>query len=136
MVASTFSQALFDRICERMAEGESLRSICRAKDMPNKRTVLRWIEKNDKLAAQYSEAQNLRAEHYFDEIIDIADSRADPQKTRVQIDARKWVLARMNPKKYGDRFTQELTGEGGGPLVQRIEIEIVDPAEGPGTPQA
>lgn len=120
MVASTFSQQLFDRICERMAEGESLRSICKAKDMPNKRTVLRWIENDEKLAEQYSKAQNLRAEHYFDEIIDIADSRSDPQKTRVQIDARKWVLARMNPKKYGDKFTQELTGEGGGALVVKI----------------
>jgi hypothetical protein len=111
MVAPIFTKELFDRICERMAEGESLRAICKGKDMPNKRTVLRWIDKDEALAAQYSEAQNMRAEHYFDEIIDIADSKADPQKTRVQIDARKWVLARMNPKKYGDKFTQELTGK-------------------------
>lgn len=120
MTASTFTQQLFDRICERMAEGESLRAICKAKDMPAKRTVLRWVAANEKLAAQYSEAQQMRAEHYFDEIIDIADSKSDPQKTRVQIDARKWVLARMNPKKYGDKFTQELTGDGGGPLVVEI----------------
>jgi hypothetical protein len=118
--ASKFSQALFDRICERMAEGASLRSVCKAADMPNTRTVLRWLENDGKLAAQYAEAQQLRAERYFDEIIDIADSKSDPQKTRVQIDARKWVLARMNPKKYGDKFTQELTGEGGGALVVKI----------------
>lgn len=120
MVASTFSHELFDRICERMAEGESLRSICKAKAMPNKRTVMRWLADDESLQAQYAEAQNLRAEHYFDQIVDIADSNADPQKTRVQIDARKWVLARMNPKKYGDKFTQELTGEGGGALVVKI----------------
>ena len=35
----------------------------------------------------------------------------------MQIDARKWVLARMNPKKYGDKFTQELTGADGGPVA-------------------
>lgn len=109
-----FSNQVFDRICERMAEGESLRAICKTAEMPNKRTVMRWIEKDDGLKLQYSEAQNLRAECYFDEIIDIADGKADPQKTRVQIDARKWVLARMNPKKYGDKFTQELTGANGG----------------------
>lgn len=120
MTASMFTQALFDRICERMAEGESLRAICKGKDMPAKRTVLRWVAADEKLAAQYAEAQQMRAEHYFDEIIDIADSKSDPQKTRVQIDARKWVLARMNPKKYGDKFTQELTGDGGGPLVVEI----------------
>lgn len=127
VVASTFSQALFDRICDQMAGGDSLRVICKAKDMPNRRTVMRWIEGNEKLAAQYSEALNQRAEHYFDEIIDIADSKADPQKTRVQIDARKWVLSRMNPKKYGDKFTQELTGADGGPVVHKVEFEIVDP---------
>lgn len=127
MVASTFTPALFDLICERMGNGESLRAICKGKDMPNKRTVLRWLEGNEKLAEQYSAAQNLRAEHYFDEIIDIADSKADPQKTRVQIDARKWVLSRMNPKKYGDKVTQELTGTDGGPIVHKVEFEIVDP---------
>jgi len=103
-----------------MAEGKSLRAICKAKDMPNRRTVSDWLAKDEKLAKQYAAAIEARAEHYFDEIIDIADSKSDPQKTRVQIDARKWVLARMNPKKYGDKFTQELTGAEGGPLVVKI----------------
>lgn len=135
MTATTFDQKLFDRICERIAEGESLRAICKTKDYPVQRTVLRWVAKDEKLAAQYAEAQNMRAEHYFDEIIDIADKGTDPAKTRVQVDARKWVLARMNPKKYGDRFTQELTGEGGGPVIHKVEYEIVDPQD-PGSSQA
>jgi hypothetical protein len=128
-----FSQETFDRICELMAEGQSLRAICKGDGMPNKRTVLRWIERDDKLRLQYSEAQNLRAEHYFDEIIDIADSRSDPQKTRVQIDARKWVLARMNPKKYGDRMTNEHVGGDGNPismLLQHVEGSTLKPKDG------
>lgn len=120
MVASTFSQDLFDRICEQIAGGKSLREICKASTMPNRRTFMRWIDGNEKLTAQYSDALNMRAEHFFDEIIDIADGKADPQKTRVQIHARMWVLARMNPKKYGDKFTSELTGEGGGPISIKI----------------
>lgn len=135
MVASVFSQKVFDRICERIAEGESLLAICKTKDYPAKRTFLRWVANDEKLAAQYGEAQNMRAEHYFDEIVDIADKGSDPAKTRVQVDARKWVLARMNPKKYGDRFTQELTGEGGGPVIHKVEFEIVDPTD-PGSSQA
>lgn len=130
-----FSQALFDEICELMAGGESLTSICKRSGMPNKRTVMRWLEKNEALAIQYSEAQNMRADHYFDQIIDLADNcrfgskkvyKADGgieiidgdmvERSRLQIDARKWVLARMNPKKYGDKFTQELTGADGGPV--------------------
>src|ERR1700761_9063220 len=125
MAATVFTQALFDRICEQMAEGKSLRAICKGRDMPNKRTVMRWIENDTALRAQYSEAQNLRAEHYFDQIIEIADGKSDPAKTRVQVDARKWVLARMNPKKYGDKFTQELTGPNGGPLqVERVRLNM------------
>lgn len=127
-----FSQNVFDRICDRMAEGESLIAICKTVGMPNKRTVLRWIEKDDKLRLQYSEAQNLRAEHYFDQIIDIADSKADPQKTRVQIDARKWVLTRMNPKKYGDRMTNEHVGGDGNPismLLQHVEGSALKPKD-------
>jgi hypothetical protein len=127
-----FSQEIFDVICVRMAEGESLRAICKTVGMPNKRTVLRWIEKDDGIKLQYAEAQNLRAEHYFDEIIDIADSKADPQKTRVQIDARKWVLARMNPKKYGDRVTNEHIGGDGNPismLLQHVEGTTLKPKD-------
>jgi hypothetical protein len=100
-----FSQAVFNRICEQMAEGKSLRQICRAADMPDRRSVQRWLADDEKLQAQYNEAMSLRADHYFDEIIDIADGKGDPQKTRVQIDARKWVLACMNPKKYGSKVT-------------------------------
>jgi len=126
-----FSQALFDRICEEMARGKSLRSICNAKGMPDRRTVEKWLSRNAKLQAQYRHAMQLREDHYFDEIVDIADSKADPQKTRVQIDARKWVLARMNPKKYGDKFTQELTGADGGPVQQIVRLKMTPVPELP-----
>lgn len=39
-----FSQALFNTICERIANGESLRAICADSDMPDKATVLRWLQ--------------------------------------------------------------------------------------------
>ena len=37
-------------------------------------------------------------------------------RSRLRIDARKWVLARMNAKKYGERVSTELTGANGGPI--------------------
>lgn len=36
--------------------------------------------------------------------------------TRLQIDTRKWVLAKMLPKIYGDKVQQEHTGKDGGPI--------------------
>jgi hypothetical protein len=42
-------------------------------------------------------------------------------------DNRKWILARMLPKQYGDKVTQELVGDGDRPLVTRIELVPVAP---------
>lgn len=36
---------------------------------------------------------------------------------RVQIDTRKWMLAKMLPRVYGDKTTTELTGADGGPIT-------------------
>ena len=36
--------------------------------------------------------------------------------TRLQIDTRKWVLAKMLPKVYGEKVQQEHTGKDGGPI--------------------
>lgn len=121
MAAVKFSKAVFSAICDRMAEGESVRAICASKDMPNKRTFFRWLTAHPELIEEYEAAVQVRAEGYFDEMIGIADSKADPAKVRNMIDARKWVLARMNPKKYGDMVKTELTGTGSGALV----IEMV-----------
>jgi hypothetical protein len=35
---------------------------------------------------------------------------------RLQIDARKWILAKALPKIYGDKLTAEVTGKDGGPI--------------------
>jgi hypothetical protein len=63
----------------------------------------------------------------FDEIIDIADDSSQDeividlgegvkstrqntefvQRSRLRIDARKWVISKLNPKKYGDRLELE-----------------------------
>jgi hypothetical protein len=146
-----FSQELFDAICEQMADGKSLCSICRATGMPNKRTVLRWVEKSPELQAQYSLAILARADHHFEEILEIADKvrlgskktiKADGgieitkgdmiERARLQVDARKWVLARMNPKKYGERVTNEHTGGNGGPiewLLSQVEGSTLKPKD-------
>lgn len=110
-------------IIERMIEGESLRQICRSEGMPHIATFLVWVSKDEELAKQYSAAIQLRADSYFEEIFDIADdarndwmeretksgevievvNREAIQRSALRVDARKWALARMNPKKYGDK---------------------------------
>jgi hypothetical protein len=107
-----FSQELFDTICERIAQGESLRRICEDKDMPSVTAVNKWLAKDEgELVAQYARARESQADHFVDEIVGIADTAEDAQVARLQIDARKWVAGKMRPKKYGDKLDVTSDGE-------------------------
>lgn len=124
-MAVTFSQELFDRICERIADGESLRAICKDDDMPNASTVCRWLAADDggDLCKQYARAREQQADTIFDEILDIADNAVNDwmerngqddagwqangehiQRSRLRIDARKWMAGKLRPKVYGDKL--------------------------------
>ena len=124
-MAVSFSEDIFDQICDRLSGGESLASICRASDMPSQPSVYEWIRKDKYLARKYGLARDAQADFYADEIIEIADNCEDPQKARVRIDARKWKAARMAPKKYGDKVSLDHHG-----TVDTVtKIELVAPVE-------
>lgn len=116
---SDYSEATALIICNRMIKGESLRSICRDESMPDAGTVLRWASKHSEFRQQYDDAMAQRAESMFEEILDIADEtsrdtintdtgeRANTEwisRSRLRVDARKWMLSKMMPKKYGDKL--------------------------------
>lgn len=122
---STFTQAVADAICDRLAEGESLRAICADESMPNRATVFRWLAADQSFSDQYARAREEQAEALADDIVAIADEAEvrtlgegdevvialDPTaiaRNRLRVDARKWVAAKLLPKKYGDRV--EVTG--------------------------
>jgi hypothetical protein len=99
----------FDRICDELTIGKSLRAICNAPDMPNRGTVIEWMNGDTELSAKYEQARQLQAEYLADEIIEIADSATDPHRARLQIDARKWLASKPKPKRYGEKI--EHSGE-------------------------
>jgi hypothetical protein len=116
---SEFTTERGTEICERLANGESLRSICRDESMPSVPTVTRWLFKFPEFHVQYALARARQAELWADDIIAIADNpvmgtvvteKPTGVETRhgdmiehrkLQIDARKWIAARILPKKYG-----------------------------------
>jgi hypothetical protein len=125
---SAFTQEIADEICERLSKGESLRSICatsRDDFMPGRSTVNRWLAENEAFRDQYARAREAQADHFVDEIIEIADQpnvvrgadgevvESDPQRDRLRIDARKWVASKLAPKKYGDKLDVNHGGEVG-----------------------
>src|SRR6266540_1581255 len=94
---SIYSPKLADRICERLADGESLRAICADADMPDKATVLRWADQNLEFRAHYARARELLVEFWAHELIEIADSNDDVPRDRLRIDTRKWLISRLLP---------------------------------------
>ena len=130
---SIYSKALAETICRRIAEGKSLRSICSEDDMPAISTVMLWLfdDKHDEFSERYAQARRAQAELRADEIVDLADDSADDWTTdekgkpivdhehiarsRLRVDARKWIASKLLPKVYGDKVQH--TGEGGGPVT-------------------
>lgn len=119
-----YDQMIADEICERIADGESLRRICQDEHLPNKSTVFKWLAIIPAFADQYAHAREAQADTMADDILQIADDglndkymdddgveRVDHDvvaRSRLRVDARKWLAAKMAPKKYGERIQQEV----------------------------
>ena len=112
-----YSQEMADKICEQIAHGKSLRAICAEDDMPPMKTIYRWLEANEEFRHQYARARDRQADHYFEEIVEIADSveaeSAAVAKARLQVDARKWTLSKLAPKKYGEKTELDVKSSDG-----------------------
>ncbi|MDN0127414.1 DNA packaging protein [Yersinia massiliensis] len=134
---SDYTDELAELICLRLAEGESLRSVCSDDGMPSKQAVLRWLARNEEFRAQYVRAKEEGAEAIAEELFDIADDGTNDwmekldkdgecigyqlngehvQRSKLRIDTRKWYLSKIMPKKYGDKVTNEIVGKDGGSI--------------------
>lgn len=145
----TYDEDEFDRICEQIALGRSLRSVCKDEGMPGFLTVLRWLrEDRGKSREKMAKARELQAETFADEIVDIADTtqlgeietdkyvkdfglvtevrRADMVEHRkLRIEARKWAAGVMAPKKYGAKQQIEHSGQVGLVITDATDDELV-----------
>ena len=138
---SKYNDLIADSICEELAQGRSLIQITHESDYPHEVTVYRWLDKHEEFRKKYARARELQAEHYAAEIIRLADTpvvaekrtiKADGseevvigdnvERTRLQIDARKWYASKLAPKVYGEKLQQEVTGELG---IKHILVEPV-----------
>ena len=141
-----YTQELADRICDQLADGDSLRKVCLEDDMPGKSTVFRWLRLYPEFRDQYTRAKEESADALFDEILDIADDGSNDlmekldsdgamigwrengevlQRSRLRVDARKWMLSKIKPKKYGEKVTQEIGGIDGKPIDMEWRITVV-----------
>ncbi len=122
---SVYEAELAEAICLRLMEGQSLRHICSAEDMPAASTVFYWLTKKDHpFLEQYTRARELQAEFAADDLLELADDTSSDvmgernapnsvavQRAKLRIETRKWIASKLLPKKYGDRVQAEVSGE-------------------------
>ncbi len=122
-------EELFDSIFKSIESGLSLRKALLKVNLPAV-TFYEWIDKDELKAKQYARACEERAESLVDEMIDIADDSSNDiieqdlgdgivnqvtnheviQRSKLRVDARKWLISKLAPKKYGDKIDIENSG--------------------------
>lgn len=108
---SQYSLEVANDICERVANGETLQVIADFYDV-SIGTILNWVTKKDN-ADNYARAREAASDLFESKILSRVEliTPESAAADRVAIDTLKWIAARRSPKKYGDKITQELTGE-------------------------
>lgn len=126
MTATTYTPELAAKFCAAIADGGTLRSVCKKAGMPSKATVFRWLGEHADFVTMYEKATDERTDTMIDEIVDIADNcKADKdsiRKAKLRIDARVEQAQRMKPKKYGSKV--QLTGDGGGAIETKSTLDV------------
>lgn len=122
-------QKIFDDIIRLISAGLSLRkAIIEYNELNDtkfsRESFFEWLAKDNNLVDQYTRATEVRADAIFEEMFDIADDGTNDwvekfdkegnshydlngehvQRSKLRIDARKWALSKMMPKKYGDKI--------------------------------
>lgn len=113
--------------------------------MPSMQTVFSWLRSKPEFLEQYARAKDEAADALVDEMLDIADEATNDwmevhdkdnpgyrlngeaiNRSRLRVDTRKWIAAKLKPKKYGERVQAELTGVDGGPIqtADMTEVEL------------
>lgn len=135
----------FNEVLELIENGLSLRKACEKLGY-HRRDFHKLVNSNPVLNDQYTHAREERSDLIFEEILLIADDASCDtvtkmigdeltdienkefiNRSKVRIDARKWMLGKMQPKKYGDKL--DVTTDGEKIQPSNIIVEIVKPNE-------
>lgn len=118
-----YTKEIADRICDAVADGIPLVKVCEPEDMPNRSTVRLWRNTNEEFSAMYAHAREEFADSLADQLLPLADECREGAKvktdkdgneetttgdmverSRLQLETRKWLAAKILPKKYGERL--------------------------------
>ena len=136
---SKYKRELAEEIIQRLSEGEPLRQICRDNHMPEWRTIYDWMYRDPELSAAIARAREIGYDKMAEEVLQIADTPMMGQvqtidekgstirtedmlgHRKLQIETRLKLLAKWNPKKYGERVA--LAGDADSPLKVDVDAK-------------
>ena len=135
---SKYDPVIAARMCELLSEGVPLQEICRMDGFPAWRTVYDWMYRDEVLSASIARArevgQDAMAERAYVEmyqeperILSEGGGKIDPgyvQLVKARAEITLKLLAKWNPKRYGDRVT--MAGDAESPLKVEADITIFD----------
>lgn len=123
------TEELTDKICDLVAKGKALAEIGDMEDMPSYSTLRRWVAKNVEFRTAYAVAKETLADDWLVTTVGIADDGSKDYelkdsadgvpvvqenketlgRSKLRIDTRFRVLAKLVPSKYGDIPTVTVT---------------------------
>ena len=144
-MATKKTPEVIERLLGGIADGKTLRALCREDGMPNWRTVYDWIEADADLAARFERAREIGFDAIAEDVFDIADDGTNDwvererkdgtpdivlnsehvQRSKLRIETRMKLLAKWHPKKYGDKQDVNIGNKEGETL--KVETKPVDP---------
>ncbi len=113
-----YSAKLATKVCDQLSRGLTLQQTCRLAGLPSVSTVQRWRTRYREFDRELWLARTIGSHVMLDKVVSIADSVVDPELVpiaRLQIDARRWYVPRVNQMDYGDNI--KLRGDRNEPLT-------------------
>lgn len=134
---SLYTDEILAEIEERLGQGEPLAQICRDESMPAYRTVWDWMQPNNAnnvngkvskaIARAREEGEEVIASNTRNIARGLDGSTHDVARDKLVIDTDLKLLAKWNPKKYGDKVDVNHGGQNGeNPVKSVLTIEVVD----------
>lgn len=132
-----FTPELAARICAELSTGKPMTIICDSEDMPNPSTVWDWTKNDPAFSQDIARARDSGYDRIAQDALNIADEtgsdtvvtqfgpRPDKEwimRSRLRVETRLKLLAKWDPKRYGERITQEISGPDGGPVKTQGEF--------------
>lgn len=145
-----YRRPIMARICTMLIEGFAMKVIAVEEGMPSIPTIYNWMKEFPEFMEDYLAAKAVQAELMADELLKIADDGSNDTYTdeegevktnfdviarsKLRVDARKFLMEKQAPRRFGQKVSSEISGPNGGPVKTvgasiTTSVDVKDPAE-------